>query len=138
MVSAKGPWVGEAGWLPHYISKTRERRMLQVDERRGIDVLAGPPGYNFAEAGVCREHTLSEEDRQELDRLLGAALLDEATCQRLLCERDDSLLAEFVLSEETRAWLHTIWATSLVELAQAVISCPAKRPFGAGNGPLQL
>jgi hypothetical protein len=112
--------------------------MLQMDERHGIDVLAEPPGYGVAEAGVCGEHTLSEKDRQKLDRLLGTALLDESTCQRLLCERDDSLLAEFALSEETRAWLHTIWATSLVELAQTVVSCPAERLFGARNDPLQL
>jgi hypothetical protein len=112
--------------------------MLQIDERHRIDVLAGPPGYGIAEAGVCGEHMLSEEDRQELDRLLGTALLDKATCQRLLCERDDSLLAEFALSEETRAWLHTVWATSLAELAQAVISCPTERPCEARGGPLRL
>jgi hypothetical protein len=67
-------------------------------------------------------HHLSEKERQALDILVGMALLDEDVCQRLLHKRAGTWLATFPLSEETRSWLLTIPATTLEELAQAILA----------------
>jgi hypothetical protein len=68
------------------------------------------------------EHDTSAKERQALDNLMGMALLDEDVRQRLLHERADAWLAAFPLSEETRSWLLTIPASTLEELAQAILS----------------
>lgn len=67
-----------------------------------------------------RGRILSAEERERLDTLLGAALVDADVRRRLLDDRDDSLLADFAIPEETRMWLRGIEAASLTELAQAV------------------
>lgn len=53
---------------------------------------------------------------------MGLALLDSDVCERLLHQRDESLLVAFGLSAETRAWLRDLNATSLVDMARAIIS----------------
>lgn len=65
-------------------------------------------------------HVLTHEDRESLDALLGAAMLDRGVRQRLLSERDSTLLLNFAISDETQAWLDSIQAQSLTELAQAI------------------
>lgn len=66
-------------------------------------------------------HGISTTDSQALDKLIGAALLDEDMRQQLLHERPDELLLSFALSTPTRTWLRTIPATTLEELAQAIL-----------------
>jgi hypothetical protein len=56
-------------------------------------------------------------------------LLDEDMSQRLVTDRDDTLLASFGLSKETRTWLRNVPATSLVELAQAIVSRTGATPL---------
>jgi hypothetical protein len=55
---------------------------------------------------------------------MGLALLDEEVCRRLLKDRDASLFAAFGLAQETQAWLRSITATTLSELAEAIIAGP--------------
>jgi hypothetical protein len=52
---------------------------------------------------------------------MGTALLDENVRQQLLHNRSDTLLAEFSLSKQTRSWLRAVQATTLEELAQAIL-----------------
>ena len=103
--------------------------MTLMDQAPVMDILPWPQGRGFAGASAWWEHVLSKDERQRLDHLMGVALLDEDVCRRLLQEQDDSLLSAFGLSEETRARLRAIDATSLTELAQAIISGPQN-----GNG----
>jgi hypothetical protein len=67
-----------------------------------------------------REHVLSGEDREQLDILLGTAMVDTTVRRRLVQERDTSLLMSFALSEETQDWLCGLPAMTLVDLAQAI------------------
>ncbi len=67
-----------------------------------------------------RGYVLSAEERERLDALLGTALVDADVRRRLLDDRDDSLLVDFAIPEETQAWLRSLKVTSLTELAQAV------------------
>ena len=100
-----------------------------------MDVLLWPRGRGFTGASVWWEHVLSKDERQKLDNLLGMALLDEDVCQRLVHQRDDALLTAFGLSEETRARVRAIRATTLAELAQAIISGPQNEKNGnSGEG----
>ncbi|HEC22147.1 MAG TPA: hypothetical protein ENI95_04430 [Chloroflexi bacterium] len=64
---------------------------------------------------------LSAEEMHKIDKLLGAALVDQEVRRRLLRERDHDLLSEYKLTDETQAWLSTIQATSLMELARAIV-----------------
>lgn len=66
--------------------------------------------------------TVSQEERSKLDQLMAAAMLDGSIAERLLNGQDDSLLAAFSLAEETRYWLRSIRATSLVDLAQQIVA----------------
>ena len=70
-------------------------------------------------------HVLSAKDRQALDDLMGVALVDDRVCQRLLDERPPALLDSFSLSRETQVWLRTVEASTLEELAQAILCCPS-------------
>jgi hypothetical protein len=87
-----------------------------------MDVLPFPHGRGFTGAKAWWNYVLGKEERRRLDHLMGVALLDEGICNRLVKERDCSLLTAFGLSEETQAWLRTITATSLVEFAQAIVA----------------
>ena len=96
--------------------------MSQLNESPVMDVLPWPRGRGFSGAKAWWNYVLGKEERRRLDHLMGVALLDESICNRLVTERDGSLLTAFGLSEETQAWLRTIKATSLVEFAQAVVA----------------
>lgn len=63
---------------------------------------------------------VSKEDKQALDHLMGEALLNDRVCQRLLHEPADTWLEAFALSEEVRAWLLGVSATTLEELARII------------------
>ena len=65
---------------------------------------------------------LTRQEKQRVDNLMGNALLDEGVRKRLLYNKDDTLLATYGLCEETRAIFRNIHATSLAELAQAIVS----------------
>lgn len=64
---------------------------------------------------------LSRDEIQHLDRLLGTALVDDGIYRRLLLQRDETLFDEFELTDRMQMWLRNIPATSLNELAQAII-----------------
>ncbi len=100
--------------------------MSHNDESPVMDVLPWPRGRGFTGANAWWNYVLGKEERRRLDHLMGVALLDEGICDRLVNKRDDSLLSAFELSAETRAWLRAISATSLVELAQAIVSEPQR------------
>jgi hypothetical protein len=87
-----------------------------------MDILPWPRGRGFSGAKAWWNYVLGKEEQRRLDHLMGVALLDDGICNRLVKERDGSLLTAFGLSEETQAWLRTITATSLVEFAQAVVA----------------
>ncbi len=87
-----------------------------------MDVLPWPNGHGFSGADVWWDYLLSRSERQRLENLMGLALLDRKLCESLLARRDDSLLAAFGLSQETRDWLKSIKANSLAELAQAMMA----------------
>ena len=96
--------------------------MSQPDKSFVMDVLPWPDGHGFSGTGAWWEYVLSKDEQRRLDHLLGLALLDDDIQNRLVHERDDSLMATFGLSDETRAWLHSLAATTLTELAQAIVS----------------
>lgn len=85
------------------------------------DVVPWPHGHKFAGASAWWDHVLNKDEQARLDNLMGIALLDEGVRNRLVKDRDHSLLSAFGLSEETQARLRAIPAGSLVELAQALV-----------------
>jgi hypothetical protein len=96
--------------------------MFQMNEKPVMDVLPWPDGRGFTGANAWWDYVMHKEERRRLDNLMGLALLDESVCERLLDGRDQSLLSAFGLSYETQAWLRAIQASSLVELAEAIVS----------------
>lgn len=91
-----------------------------------MDVLPWPSGYGFNGHGTWWQHVLSQNERERLDNLIGLALLDNDVCERLVTKRDRALLSAFGLSEQTQNWLKNIAASTLKELAQAIVE--ATRP----------
>lgn len=107
--------------------------MSKTKQALVMDVLPWPQGHGFSGTNAWWEYMLSKEESRRLDNLMGIALLDEEFGKRLLNERDDSLLMPFGFSKETLAWLRTIQATNLVELAQAIVSGPQNQLFRMGE-----
>lgn len=96
--------------------------MAMMDQTELVmDVLPWPNGHGFEGTGLWWEYVMSQEERQRLDNLMGIALLDADVRDRLVNQRDDSLLTAFGLSNETKNWLHAIQADTLVELAQEIV-----------------
>ena len=87
-----------------------------------MDVLPWPSGPGFTGSDVWWQHPLSPSERDRLDNLMGLALLDQAIHDRLLVSRDPALLDAFDLSEDTRRRLASIQASTLKELAQAIVA----------------
>lgn len=87
-----------------------------------MDVFPWPQGLGFSGSSAWWDYVLDKEDRQKLDHLLGMALLDPKISDLLVNKRDASLLEAFKLSQETQVWLRTIEASTLTELAQAIVS----------------
>ena len=98
-----------------------------------MDVLPWPRGYGFAGGDVWWQHTLSQSERDRLDNLLGLALLDKNVCEQLVVERDPSLLDAFDLSKDTQRWLTNIKASTLKDLAKAVLA--ASNPYRNEGAP---
>jgi len=96
-----------------------------------MDVLPWPSGHGFRGADAWWDYVLTKDERQRLDQLLGLALLDQSICTRLLEKRDRSLFGKFGLSESTQNWLETIPASTLTELAEAIVAGPAARQEAA-------
>lgn len=87
-----------------------------------MDVLPWPTGSGLTGADVWWQHTLSQSERDRLDKLMGLALLDQGVRHRLLVQHDPKLLDAFDLSEDTRRWLATVQASTLKEFAQAIVA----------------
>jgi hypothetical protein len=64
---------------------------------------------------------LSNDEIQHFDKLLGTALVDDGIYRRLLLQRDESLFDEFQLTDRMQSWLRNVPATSLSELARAIV-----------------
>jgi hypothetical protein len=96
--------------------------MSQMHQKPVMDVSPWPQGRGFAGAKAWWDYVLSKGEQQRLDNLMGLALMDQKIHDRLVHERDTSLLTAFGLCEETQVWLRQIPADSLVELAQAIVS----------------
>jgi len=64
---------------------------------------------------------LSRDEIQHLDKLLGRALVDDGIYRRLLYQRDETLYDEFQLTDRMQSWLRNVPATSLNELARAIV-----------------
>ncbi|HLV37002.1 MAG TPA: hypothetical protein VKY59_17895 [Spirillospora sp.] len=98
--------------------------MANLKQTPTMDVLPWPQGHGFQGAPAWWDYMRSKEERKRLDNLMGLALLDEDICRRLIKDRDPSLLAAFGLSQETQSWLRSIKATTLAELAEAIVAGP--------------
>lgn len=96
--------------------------MTLNDPRPVMDISPWPQGQGFAGGKAWWDYMLSQDERKRLDHLMGVALLNDDIRERLVSQRDVALLVAFGLSEETQGWLRGIQATSLVELAQAIVS----------------
>jgi hypothetical protein len=96
--------------------------MSQMHQKPVMDVSPWPQGRGFTGAKAWWDYVLSKGEQQRLDNLMGLALMDQKIHDRLVYERDTSLLTAFGLCEETQVWLRQIPADSLVELAQAIVS----------------
>jgi hypothetical protein len=68
-----------------------------------------------------RHYAVDSEEVSRLERLFGAALLDDTLCERLVRERDRSLLVEFGISPRVQSWLCATRADTLPELARALL-----------------
>ncbi len=93
--------------------------MFDAYHNSGADRFPWPTSRRSLVDDKCG-HVLTNEERENLDALLGAAMLDRGVRQRLLGERDSALLLNFAISDETQAWLDSVQAQSLTELAQAI------------------
>jgi hypothetical protein len=87
-----------------------------------MDVQPWPNGKGFMGGNEWWDYVMTKDERARLDNLMGLALLDAQVCDRLLKDRDESLMKAFGLSNQTQAWLRALKVTSLVELAQAIVS----------------
>ncbi len=94
-----------------------------------MDVLPWPSGYGFAGGDAWWQHVFSQTERERLDELIGLALLDKTACEQLVTERDPRLLSTFGLSEQTQDWLRSLKATTLKDLAQAIVVGQSAKQF---------
>lgn len=96
--------------------------MLGTQEKPIMDVTPWPDGRGFSGAEIWWDYMMAKDEKQRLDSLMGLALLDEDIRERLVYKRDQSLYRAFGLSAETQAWLSRLKASSLAELAEAIIA----------------
>ncbi|MHB8628026.1 MAG: hypothetical protein ACYDEO_17700 [Aggregatilineales bacterium] len=94
-----------------------------------MDVLPWPNGCGFSGGDSWWRHVLSQSERERLDNLIGLALLDKGVCEQLVTKCDPALLSTFGLSERTQDWLKSIGATTLRELAEAIVAATQSSPF---------
>lgn len=96
--------------------------MLRTKHTPVMDVQPWPNGKGFTGGNEWWDYVMTKDERARLDNLMGLALLDAHVCDRLLKDRDESLMKAFGLSNQTQAWLRALKVSSLVELAQAIVS----------------
>ncbi len=94
-----------------------------------MDVLPSPTGYGFTGTEISWQHPVPQNEREQLDSLMGLALLDPGVRDRLLVQHDPALLDAFDLPDDTRQALSNIHASTLKEFAQAVVA--ASNPYRA-------
>ncbi len=87
-----------------------------------MDISPWPSGSGFGGSHNWWNYLLSKGEKARLDNLLGAALLDDKLRNRLVVERDRDLMDAFGLSDDTKHWLCKIDASSLSDLAQAIVN----------------
>jgi hypothetical protein len=95
--------------------------MTIIEQTPGVEISLWPGGHGFETADAWWD-VMDKDEKQRLDNLMGIALLDTEVRERLVNKRDKSLLTAFGLSQETQNWIREINATSLIELAQAIVS----------------
>lgn len=93
-----------------------------------MDVFPWPNGYGFAGSDSWWQRVLSQSDFERLDNLIGLALLDHNLCERLVVQRDRSLMSSFGLPEHVQNWLLSIKASTLKDFAEAIMSA-TNTPF---------
>jgi hypothetical protein len=86
-----------------------------------MDVFPWPRGKGFSGGTEWWDYVMTKDERKRLDNLIGLALLDIDICRRLLDEHDETLYTAFRLSYPTQCWLQTLNASSLTELAEAIM-----------------
>jgi len=87
---------------------------------KNIYVLIQPEKRELGRKKLWQGYLLTQEERCQIDHLMGRALLDYRFCERLIQHRDVSIFAEYGLSPATQQWLCSIEASSLTEFAQAI------------------
>ena len=86
------------------------------------DILPWPSGQGFEGGSEWWSHVKQQRERKRIDQLLGSALLNGVICQKLIEERDETLLDAFGLSEDTKNLIRSVEAKSISELAAAIVS----------------
>jgi hypothetical protein len=86
------------------------------------DILPWPSGQGFEGSSEWWSHVKQQRERKRIDQLLGSALLSGVIRQKLVEDRDETLLDAFGLSEDTKTLIRSIEATSISELATAIVS----------------
>lgn len=104
----------------------------QSFQRAVMDVSPWPNGSGFSGSSTWWDYVLGKTERQRLENLIGLALLDQSVCYRLVTERDETLLAAFDLSAETKEWLKILEAKTLFELAEAISTAVDTPPALSG------
>lgn len=94
---------------------------LQQSQSMVVDLSPFPNGKGFQGGQDWWDYVLSKDEQKRVDQLLGIALLDQTVCDRLVDERDESLLNAFGLSEGTIQWFQRVNASTLQDLAEAVL-----------------
>lgn len=115
----------ESEQKPRTTSTTRHNPQLVMD------VLPSAKGYGFSGGDAWWRYVLSHSERERLDNLIGLALLDTKICEQLVVKRDNALLSAFGLSEQTLTWLRDVKATTLKDLAQAIVAATKPSYFDA-------
>ncbi len=91
------------------------------------DILPSPTGYGFTGTDIAWQRPVSQSAREQLDSLMGLALLDKRICDRLLVQHDPALFDAFNLPDDTRRALSSIQASTLKEFAQALMAESTRR-----------
>ena len=96
--------------------------MLEHKEDLVMDVFPWPDGRGFTGGDAWWDYIMNKEELRRLDSLMGLALLDTEIRDQLIDQRDHTLFEAFGLSSETQTWLSSLDASTLVELAKAIVS----------------
>lgn len=88
-----------------------------------------PNGLAFGNVDVWEAPALTQTEGEQLDHLVGLALLDPSVCDRLIVQHDPLLLDDLNLTDDTRQWLAAVRAGTLEELAQAILA--ASNPYSS-------